>query len=336
MLLKFKNLIDISQKIGSHPEYVQGGGGNVSAKLSTNEMAVKASGFRLSDLSPDRGFVVVDHAKIKGFYRLKKGIEDAAQLNIEHDKFLIDSILRQLPHQNSRPSMETGFHSFGAEYVLHTHSVYANILNCSEEGRDMIADMFEGAISVAYTAPGPSLTVGILNITEGVYPPIIFLENHGIIIGGETAGEAYDVHESTNNMIKEKLGIVAPYPMVNIKKLGENTFISTSPYIKQSIKNNRETVQGFNTTILFPDQIIYGESVGFEKDARIAIDLDQGSVTYSTNYNEALAFEETFISWLFIIEHIKRLGMTLKTISKEEGNFVTNMDSEKYRKSIIA
>jgi len=41
--------------------------------------------------------------------------------------------------EEKRPSVEVGFHSFLSRCVIHTHSVYANLLCCSEEGRG-IAD----------------------------------------------------------------------------------------------------------------------------------------------------------------------------------------------------
>ena len=41
---------DLSNRIGARPDYVQGGGGNTSVKLDGGLMAVKASGFRLSDV----------------------------------------------------------------------------------------------------------------------------------------------------------------------------------------------------------------------------------------------------------------------------------------------
>jgi rhamnose utilization protein RhaD (predicted bifunctional aldolase and dehydrogenase) len=336
MLHKFKKLVDISQKIGNRPEYAQGGGGNISVKLSRNEMAIKASGFRLSDLNIDNGLVLVDHAKIKDFHSHIGNHEDIAGLTARYDMLLTDCTIKQNSNQTLRPSMEAGFHSFGGKYVLHAHSVYANILNCSKEGQDIIARMFKDAIFIPYAAPGISLTVGIQKyINDGSYPPIIFLENHGIIVSGKTAEEVYNIHEKVNALIRERFGIKKPYPAVSICRHNEKKFISTSPYIKESLKNNSKIIKGFHKTILFPDQVVYGESVGFEKKSKIAIDLEVGSIIYSTSYNEALAFEETLISWLFIIEHIERLGMILKTISEKGANFIVNMDSEKYRKGLL-
>ena len=59
---------DLSNRIGARPDYVQGGGGNTSVKLDGGLMAVKASGFRLSDVRPDRAYAVLDGAALRRFY----------------------------------------------------------------------------------------------------------------------------------------------------------------------------------------------------------------------------------------------------------------------------
>ena len=44
----------ISKTAGTRADYVQGGGGNTSVKLNDGLMAIKASGFCLSDIEPNR------------------------------------------------------------------------------------------------------------------------------------------------------------------------------------------------------------------------------------------------------------------------------------------
>ncbi|MCK5027338.1 MAG: class II aldolase [Candidatus Pacebacteria bacterium] len=333
----FKQMAEISQKIGAYPEYIQGGGGNVSVKKTDTEMAIKASGFKLKDLREDTGFVSVNHIKIKSFYDTIKGDENLAELMKENSEVVSENTLYEEGKTSLRPSIETGFHSLLGKCVVHTHSVYANILNCSIEGQSLIKELFPEAVFVPYSPPGVALTLGVKNAIAGASPRIIFLENHGLIVSGEISQDAYKLHEEVNARIKEKLKIDVTYPIVSIKKVGEKRFVSDTSYIKQFIQDNRMVVENMSKTVLFPDQVVYGESVGFgsESTADIAIDLDSGAVRYKTSHGEAETFEEIFVSWAFIIENIKRLGLTLKTISEEESAFVSNMESEKYRKKII-
>ncbi|NMA66786.1 MAG: class II aldolase/adducin family protein, partial [Clostridiaceae bacterium] len=56
-----KELEAISQYAGKRIDYVQGGGGNTSVKLNDEFMAVKASGYKLSQITENEGYVVVNY-----------------------------------------------------------------------------------------------------------------------------------------------------------------------------------------------------------------------------------------------------------------------------------
>ena len=58
----------VSQSTGARADYVQGGGGNTSVKLPGGLMAIKASGFCLSDIRPDKAYAVLDGADLRNFY----------------------------------------------------------------------------------------------------------------------------------------------------------------------------------------------------------------------------------------------------------------------------
>ena len=60
-----KAYVWISQTLGKNPAYVQGGGGNTSAKLNDTEMVIKASGFRLDQITEAEGYVPVNYKEIR-------------------------------------------------------------------------------------------------------------------------------------------------------------------------------------------------------------------------------------------------------------------------------
>ena len=68
-LEQLKDLEKISQAVGNSPDLVQGGGGNTSVKLDDTKMAVKASGFKLKEITPNEGYVVVDYQKIRQYHQ---------------------------------------------------------------------------------------------------------------------------------------------------------------------------------------------------------------------------------------------------------------------------
>ena len=66
MLLK--EFSRVSKTAGARADYVQGGGGNTSVKFANGLMAIKASGFCLSDIEPDKAYAVLDGADLRNFY----------------------------------------------------------------------------------------------------------------------------------------------------------------------------------------------------------------------------------------------------------------------------
>src|SRR5262245_20359972 len=63
-------LVAISQWAGADVLLAQGGGGNTSVKSADGSaMSIKASGFRLAELTPDRGHLVVDLPKLLAVLR---------------------------------------------------------------------------------------------------------------------------------------------------------------------------------------------------------------------------------------------------------------------------
>ena len=181
----------VSQAAGARADYVQGGGGNTSVKLPGGLMAIKASGFCLSDIRPDKAYAVLDGADLRNFYLTTEPSELAdvekegsarAKADIRHIDGLADL----------RPSVEAGFHSILKTFVVHTHSVYANLAACSTACRPIAAQAFAGANYtwgwVPYTDPGANLTFAIrdelrrVEAETGKAPSVILMQNHGIIV----------------------------------------------------------------------------------------------------------------------------------------------------------
>ena len=67
--------------------------------------------------------------------------------DVSEDKFS-DKVNTFQTESTGRPSIETGFHSYLGKFVIHTHSVFTNILNCSVEGKDQIKKLFPEAILI--------------------------------------------------------------------------------------------------------------------------------------------------------------------------------------------
>lgn len=241
----FVGLERVSKYLGNSLEYIQGGGGNTSVKLDKSVMAIKASGIRLADVSSTSGFVKLNHdwyssELIKRLDSLTEG--EYIELGINA---LVEGEI-----QKGRPSIETSLHALLPEkYVIHSHSVYSNILTCSQEGRKWCEDKLAGSIFLDYAAPGIELSKVLLKKIDPreKSSKVIFLQNHGLVITGESADEVIEKHEKLNISFKAEFNIEEN---LEIKKL--------------VLKKDE---------IIFPDQAVFilkGESPSFHENLSAA------------------------------------------------------------------
>lgn len=286
----------IGAVIGSRPDYVQGGGGNMSAKLPDGGLLIKASGVALKDITSDRGLMLLDAAPLREY--IAASADGACPTEAESLKMLH----ARTNDQNARPSMEAWFHLVGKTYVLHTHSVYANIIACAAEADALLLkifiDYYPRVLFVPYVNPGIALGVALYQrFTEwermhGVAPDIIFLQNHGLIVTAHHGAACLALHEEVNTLIRNYLSITAPYPPVD-------------DFISAMRAHRPNYFEQFLYTHLFPDQVVYGERV-----------------------------PETMAASLYIRYHIEERGWGLSTIPADLAAALREMESEKYRRAL--
>jgi rhamnose utilization protein RhaD (predicted bifunctional aldolase and dehydrogenase) len=336
----------ISKAAGLPIEYTQGGGGNTSVKLNDELMAVKASGYKLKQITPAEGYVVVNYKKIKEFY-------DNVDLSSDRDyekkssEFVKSCIVRMEGLKELRPSVEAGFHSVLQEYVIHTHPVYANILCCSKNGKELVQKIFGterfATAWIPYINPGFCLTLKIKEAIQksidetGRFPQVIFMENHGLIVTADDSKECFELHLRVNNMIRDYFEIQENYPELQLEKLDENTYASRTGYLISYFKNNPVKLDFFDKIILYPDQLVYlnGSLSVDSMNGKMNIDTKTGEIIYKSTESEAQTMEEALLAYVYIIESIKRLGLPIKTMTDKDVDFIANWESERYRKSLV-
>lgn len=332
---KLVEITEHARRIGSRPDYVQGGGGNVSIKLNANTMAIKASGYRLEDIYPEDGIVILDHTKLEKFFETKN-FDNDLDLLIKENETVVNESVFDIQNIILRPSIETGFHAILGESVIHTHSIYVNTLTCTEEGRVILSLLFPESIYIPYKTPGVALTLTIRIACIEKKSNIIFLENHGIITIGNTPTEAMYIHEYVNERIREYLNLSNNFNVPKISLLKPETYTSYSPELEEYSNKYPERVSDLSGIILFPDQVVYTHRVSFNNNQHpITITGKTGIMNYKTSQKEAQACAETISAWLYIMNSIQSKNLTPKTISKNEGDFILNLASEKYRQQLI-
>jgi rhamnose utilization protein RhaD (predicted bifunctional aldolase and dehydrogenase) len=342
----FMELETISKAVGNRIDYVQGGGGNTSVKLDDRLMAVKASGFKLNQITPSKGFVVVGYKSIKNYY---EGVDISQDVDFEKESVEVakKNVVAMEGLQILRPSVEAGFHSIMKKYVIHTHPVYANILCCSMEGRDIITKLFKNKeyayIWIPYINPGFCLTLKIKEEIDkciadtGKYPEVVFMENHGLIVTAESCERAIDLHEEVNEVIRQHLGLSEEYPVIELEMHNENEFVSKTGYLDDFFARKKIAADFFEKNALYPDQLVYlNSSLSIHGPvSKLNINTNTGERLYETSYSETLTIEETLLGYAFVISGVEKSGLALKTMSERDIGFIKNWESEAYRKSLV-
>lgn len=340
---KLKQFADMSQAIGNRADYAQGGGGNTSVKLDGNLMAVKASGYKLKDMKTDDGFVVIDFQKIRKYY-------DDVDLESEIDFYkdstaFVKANTISLPglKDGMRASVEAGFHSLLYEYVIHTHSVYANLLACTEEGHKIADKLFSeseyGYAWVPYITPGFDLTLGIKHILDDreTMPKIIFMESHGILVSSDDYDECVMLHEMVSRAILDELELPDEYAYVGLEEIGRDTYESKSEILKDYFKCTGRNAAWFEANILYPDQAAYlsGNVADGSAGNKINVDGNSGRIIYRTNYKEALTMEESIAALAYIDINARLKDMVPVAMKQEDIDFIKNWEGVKYRKTLL-
>lgn len=337
MSSNLQKVIAIAHTLGTRPEYIQGGGGNISYKPSAAQMLVKASGFRLDTLSETSGLVAIAHEPIRSFFQTSPH-QATDDILLTSYTALIASLTEQSSTHTLRPSIETGFHAICGTVVIHSHSVWANLLTCAEGGADVLASLFPDAHYIPYHTPGAPLTKAISDVlaTRGAHT--IFLENHGVIVHADTPEEALRLHDNHTTVIRAHTNITDNYPYTHITPAG-TLWESDTPFLKRFVRENPEVIENLSAHALFPDQIVYTENYAVDPantEASIVFDCATGVIRYRMNETAAQAAEETLVAWAWLMTHIPRIGHVPRYIPAAHTDHIKKMESEAYRRNIAA
>ena len=187
MMNLLETITQLSHEFGGC-EYVKAGGGNTSCKTA-DTLWVKPSGTTLATLTP-QGFVAMDRARLADLYTAQTPDDAAAREELV--KNMMAAAVK--PETPGRASVEAPLHdSLAAHFVVHTHPAAVNGLTCAVGGRAAAARLFPDALWVPYTDPGYTLCMAVreairaYRAQQGCEPALIFLENHGVFVSGDTA-----------------------------------------------------------------------------------------------------------------------------------------------------
>ncbi|MBP7401007.1 MAG: class II aldolase/adducin family protein, partial [Clostridia bacterium] len=346
-----EELVRISTGPGGRADYVQGGGGNTSCKLDGRLMAVKASGFRLGQITVREAYSVLDYASLRSFFQAGTGedtpeIEQAGGNAVREAGVPIDGMTPL------RPSVEAGFHALLGRCVLHTHSVYANTVCCSGDPERLAEEAMKTLDvpwgMVPYIDPGTRLTFAVASECErvrkrtGSDPSVLFLRNHGLIVTNGDAAGCMDLHDAVNRRLAAVAGTgFDEWPSIAVRPDGSGGYRSPTPWLRHRLAGMADPVGRFTADPLYPDQMVYlAGKIGRAEDRAAGlvcrIDTLNGEVSYTCGENEALTIEETLCAVLFILESQERNRWATCAMNASARMFIAGWESEAYRRSVSA
>jgi len=219
----FYQLVAMSRALGDPAnDYVLLGEGNTSARVDEEAFFVKASGTRLESIE-ESGFVEVRFEGVLALLEKESLSDEQIRAGLEAAKVNPDCPLR--------PSVETILHaralsSGAAKFVGHTHPTVVNAILCSQGAEEAFAGRLfpdeivvcgPAPVYVPYTDPGLPLAravwAGVERHTDlyGQWPKVILLQNHGLVVLGQSAQEVVD---TTAMAVKTAQVLLGTYALV--------------------------------------------------------------------------------------------------------------------------
>ncbi len=193
--MSLETIAALSRKFGSDQRFVLAGGGNTSYK-DEKHLYVKPSGIALSAIQPEN-FVKMDRESVRKVFEMNP------PSNVDEREALVKKLMAEAvcPDSSGRPSVEAPLHELMPfKYVVHLHPAMVNGMTCGVNGEKVCAEIFPKALWIPYIDPGYTLSAKVSELmagykaAKGVPAQMIFLQNHGVFVGGDSDGEIADLY----------------------------------------------------------------------------------------------------------------------------------------------
>lgn len=370
---QIEDLIAISRKFGQDSHFVIAGGGNTSYK-DENRLWVKASGHALATITED-GFAVLDRTLLNEMGE-KAYNEDTA---IREEQVKNDLAVACVT-KDRRPSVETSLHNcMGFAFVVHLHPTLVNGLMCSANAEAACGEIFPEALYIEYTDPGYTLfkkvydRINAYKAANGKEPQVIFLQNHGIFVGGDTTAEIEGIYSEILGKLEAKVAalpeggsevsptvtdvIPAIRQMLSRSGRGLKTLkVTKNALVDYFLDGSREKIAAPFT----PDIIVYCKSayifIDAESDEEILKQAEEkieafaaekdytpkvllikgiGLVAVGDNFKNAQIITDVFTDAMKVAFYAQSFGGE-HPMEKAWIDFIDNWEVENYRRKVAA
>lgn len=353
-LLLTREFIELSRYAGMRFDLVQAGGGNTSVKLDARTMLVKTSGAHLSEIHESKGYVEVDYPEISR-------IVDSADEWRNVDRRLrdlemvrrVDMATKPSP-KGTRASIEVFMHAVLGRFVLHTHPIAVNLITCRKDWDKILNDLFSRSLCISYYSPGIELGVVLYDelrayqSKSGALPTVIFLQNHGLLIHGDTWKDVQHQTEDVVMKCEEFCGVdLKKYRMTSelAAYIGDGSIACLSE--DQELIKMYQSTQGIESQRpLYPDSFVFcGVEPMILEDLKSPHALEKYREKYQTSpkvvllnglhyfiaqsVKKAKEIEEVYKAHAIVLTSLLQVPNYL---SDDELSYLGGWEAEKYRK----
>ena len=346
--------IELSRQAGMRFDLVQSSGGNISVKLDSCRMLVKASGVQLSDIVLGKGYVEVDYLKIMRIVNsadewlgVDKGIRDAEVVR------RVGVATKPSP-ASARASIEVFMHAALGRFVVHTHPIAVNLITCRKDWETILGNLFPRSLCIPYCSPGIELGVMLCDklkayeTNSGVLPNLIFLQNHGLLLSGDTQMDVWGLTQDVVKKCEDFCGVdLGKYRITTelAAFIGEDSIACLSE--DQELTRLHQDAGPIECQRpLYPDSFVF---CGVEPMVLEDLNSHHALKTYKKKYREspkvvllngrfyfiaqsvskAKEVEEVYKAHAFVLTYLPKAPNFL---SEDELAYLGNWEAEKYRK----
>ena len=219
-----RELVALSRRFGDDPEFARGGGGNSSVKID-GVLYIKPSGTSLAALTSE-SVIALDIAPLM---ELLEAPPDRKVAGGTDEVMQVALAARVGVPDDRRPSVELLFHALLPEpFVLHTHPTTVNAVACAQRGAEIAEKLFGSTVLwIPYTDPGLPLARVIRDArrrytdsTRTAAPRAMFLQNHGLIVTGDSMAEIEATSARLIATIKAHLADLPAISWGDVERLG--------------------------------------------------------------------------------------------------------------------
>jgi rhamnose utilization protein RhaD (predicted bifunctional aldolase and dehydrogenase) len=207
-MMSLEALAEISRYYGKKSDYVLAGGGNTSWK-DKSTLYVKGSGISLAEAVPD-SFVKMNRKALAMIWE-----KQYPESSDERESAVLADLMaaRKAGEEKKRPSVETLLHDIlPFAFVVHLHPALVNGLTCSQRGEKAAEEIFgKDAVWIAPANPGYVLSKIVKTAIDeyksknGKSAAVIFLQNHGVFVGDNSAEGIKEIYVEIMSKIGERI-----------------------------------------------------------------------------------------------------------------------------------